>query len=92
MDIRLSGTKPDLTFAKFKAERHRLKRAEILDLNRLIVRCAEDHVFYRDDLAWVENFVAKNQCYRVEAVTHKLPHQSGDLLISTQRIVARDAR
>lgn len=90
-DVRLSRTTPDLTFAKFQAEPSRLKRAEVIDLNRLIVRCAENYVFYRDNLAWIENFVAKNQRYYVEAVTQKLPHEGGDVLVSTQRIVSRDA-
>lgn len=90
-DIQLSGTKPDLGFAKFKAVPRRLKRAEILGLNRLIVRCAEDLILYRDDREWIEGFVAKNRSYHVEPVTQKLPHGTGDLLVSTQRILARDA-
>jgi hypothetical protein len=89
-DIRLSHARPDLTFAKFRAVPSRLKRAEVVELNRLIVRCAEDHVFYRDDLDWIENFVAKNGRYHVEAVTHRLAREDGDLLVSTQRIVPRD--
>src|SRR5580704_4435551 len=53
-DIRLSRTKPDLTFAKFRATSRKLKRNEILDLNRLIVQCAEDLILYCDDRAWIE--------------------------------------
>ena len=59
-DIRLSRTKPDLGFAKFRAASRRLKRSEILSLNRLIVRCAEDLILFRDDHDWIEDFVAKN--------------------------------
>jgi hypothetical protein len=89
-DIRLSGTKPDLSFAKFKAAPRKLRRVEILDLNRLIVRCAEDLILYRDDLDWIEGFVTKNRRYHIEPVTHTLSHGSGDdLLVSTQRILAR---
>jgi Protein of unknown function (DUF4238) len=87
-DIRLSGTKPDITFAKFKAMPRRLKRTEVLEINRLLVRCAEDLIFFRDDREWVEGFVAKNRRYRIEPVTQKLPHGTGDLLVSTHRIVA----
>lgn len=89
-DIRLSGTKRDLSFPKFKAAPRRLKRAEVLNLNRLIVRCAEDLILYRDDREWVEGFVAKNQRYRIEPVTQKLSTDTGDLLVSTQRILARE--
>lgn len=88
-DIRLSGTKPDMSFAKFGAASRHLKRAEVLEINRLLVRCAEDTVFFRDDRDWIEGFVAKNRSYRIEPVTHKLPHGSGNLLVSTQRILAR---
>jgi Protein of unknown function (DUF4238) len=73
-DIRLSGTKPDITFAKFKATSRHLKRAEVLGINRLLVRCAEDLVFFRDDQKWIEGFVSKNRRYRIQSVTHKLPH------------------
>lgn len=89
-DIRLSGSKPDLTFSRFKFASRRLKRAEVLEINRLMVRCAEDLIFFRDDREWVEDFVKKNRRYRIEPVTHKLPHGSGTLLVSTHRIAARD--
>ena len=85
-DIRLSGTKQDLSFPKFGAALRRLKRTEVVDLNRLIVRCAEDLILYRDDREWVKGFVAKNQRYRIEPVTQKLSTGTGDLLVSTQRI------
>jgi hypothetical protein len=88
-DVRLSRTKPDLTFAKFKTISRELKRTEILDLNRLIVQCAEDLILYRDDRPWIEDFVTKNRRYRIEPVTQTLRHGTGDLLVSTQRIRAR---
>ena len=85
-DIGLSGTKQDLSFAKFKTSLFRLSRADVVDVNRLIVRCAEELIFFRDDPGGIEGFVAKNQRYRIEPVTQKLPHGTGDLLVSTQRI------
>jgi hypothetical protein len=88
-DIRLSRTPPDLSFAKFKVSSRKLRPKEISDLNRLIVRCAEDLVLYRDDHAWVESFVAKNCRYRVEPVTQTLKHDGGDLIVATHRIQGR---
>ena len=90
-DIRLSGTKPDITFAKFNAMSRHLKRAEVLEINRLLVRSAEDLIFYRDDRKWVESFVSRNRRYRIEPVTHKLPHGTGQLLVSTHRVLAQQA-
>ncbi len=65
-----------------------MKRAEVLEINRLLLRCAEDMIFFREDRDWIEGFVAKNRRYRIEPVTYKIPHGSGYLLISTQRILA----
>lgn len=90
-DIRLSGTKPDLAFPKFSATTRRLMRQELLTLNRLLVQCAEDLIFYRDDSDWVEPFVVKNRHYQVELVTQRLSHETGDVLISTHRICSRSA-
>jgi hypothetical protein len=81
--------KPDITFAKFNATSRHLKRAEVLEINRLLVRCAEDMIFFRDDRDWIEGFVSKNRRYRIEPVTHKLPHGTGDLLVSTHRVLAQ---
>jgi hypothetical protein len=88
--INLSGREPELTFAKFSARPRRLKRSEVLDVNRLIARCAEDLIFYRDDRAWIEGFVAKNRQYRIEPVTRQVPHGSGVLTVATQRILTRE--
>jgi len=86
-DIRLSGQQPDLSFKTFKAKQHRLKRREVVEINRCIVRCAEDTVFYRDNLDWVVPFISKNRRYRVEGITQRIPHGGGFLNVSTQRIV-----
>jgi hypothetical protein len=88
-DIRLPRMQPDLTFQKFRARGRKLKSREVTDLNRLIVRCAEDLVLFRDDHAWVEDFVTKNRRYRVEPVSHTLSHDSGDVIFSTHRVQAR---
>jgi hypothetical protein len=91
-DIRLSGTKSDLTFAKFEATPRRLHRKEIHGLNVLIARCAEDLIFYRDHHPWTKDLVAKHRRCRVETVTQEVPHGSGKLIVSTQRILAREEK
>jgi len=78
----------DLTFSGFGYRRRDLGRDEVTRLNRLIVRCAEETVFYRDDHAWVRPFVAKNRHYRIEPDTHRVATPSGTLLVLTQRIAA----
>jgi hypothetical protein len=87
-DINLSQTDPDLSFAMFTSSRRTPPRSEIIDLNRLIVRCAEDIVFYRDNHEWISKFVAKNRYYRIEAVTKRVPHADGFWNISKQQVVS----
>jgi hypothetical protein len=87
-DIRLSGAKPDLTFKKFTSRQRRLRHREIIEINRCLVRCAEDMIFYRDKFEWVGPFIEKNRYYRVEGVTRRIPHGGGFMNISTQRIVS----
>jgi hypothetical protein len=89
-DLRLSGTKPDLTFTNFIATPRQVERKEIVCLNRQIIQCAEDLVLYRDDLDWIEKFVAKNRKYRIEPMTQTLAHGTGELLVSTLRIIAHE--
>jgi hypothetical protein len=87
-DVSLSRAIPDFEFRKFRHQHRTPKRSDIIDINRLIVRCAEDMVFYRDDLPWVHQFINKNQHYRIEAVTTRLPHGTGFMNVSRQRIVS----
>jgi hypothetical protein len=62
-------------------------RSEIIEINRLIVRCAEDMVFYRDNYEWIGKFVAKNRYYRVESATKQVPDAEGFLIYSQRQIV-----
>lgn len=88
-DVTLDTDRADFSFANFGYLSRRPSRNELRELNRSIVRCAEDLVFYRDDHAWVRPFVSKNRWYRVEPRTDSLPSDAGTFLISTQSVVAR---
>jgi hypothetical protein len=90
-DMRLSGAKPDITFSKFSGTTRHLKRSEVLEINRMLVRCAEDTIFFRDDRDWIPSFVEKNRRYRIETVTHKFTHGSRQIEVSTHRIAAQPA-
>lgn len=90
-DVRLSRAKPDLSFANFRCRHRTLSRAEILKVNRLIVQCAEDLIFYRDDQDWIERFVAKHRHYRIESVTERIPHGNGFLTVVRLRVADRRA-
>ncbi len=47
-DIQLAGKAPDFSFARFSSTQRILRRSEVVEINRLIVKCAEDLVIYRD--------------------------------------------
>lgn len=56
---------------------------EVVDLNRAIVRCAEELVFYRDEAPWVVPFVDANRHYRVTAVSESIPRGRGSVLMTS---------
>jgi Protein of unknown function (DUF4238) len=64
--------KIDLSFSKLTSVHRKLSRKDVVDLNRLIARCAEDCVFYRDDHDWVRAFIAKHRNYRINPVTRAI--------------------
>ena len=89
-DVSLSGTKPDLSFKKFTSRYLYPSRSDIVNINRLLVRCAENIVFYRDNLPWIAEFIKKNRNYRIGAFSKRIPINGGLREISTQRVAAYD--
>ncbi len=87
-DLTIDKNLADFSFANFHCRRRSISQKEAVEINRLIVRCAEDTVFYRDDSAWVQRFIAKNRHYRVESSISKQPTRNGSLLISRLKIVS----
>jgi preprotein translocase subunit Sec61beta len=77
---------PDYSFSGFRRNIRKLSRSEVMNINRLIVRCAETTVFFRDNYEWVSSFVKKNANFRIEMRTVKIPYEKGDLLWTTQEI------
>jgi hypothetical protein len=86
-DLTLERDKIDFTFPNFRYRFARLRRAELTDINRLIVRCAENLVFYRNYEKWIRDFIRKNRHFRIETITRKFPVHNGILNIFTQAIV-----
>jgi hypothetical protein len=76
----------DLSFRHFGFRSYEISRYELVQINRLLVRCAEDVVFYRDDRPWVRPFVEKNRSFHVEAETRTVAAPRGGALISSLRV------
>jgi len=80
---------PDFTFPNFSFRVRDISRPEAVAINQLIVQCAEDVVFYRDDHAWVRRFVSKHGTLGIETVSQEFQTPKGFLLLARQRIVRR---
>ncbi|MBE9529341.1 MAG: DUF4238 domain-containing protein, partial [Proteobacteria bacterium] len=65
-DSSLDRKQLDLSFSRFSYRNCKINHKKIVKLNRLIVRCAEDLIFYNNDFSWVKRFVDKNRHYRIE--------------------------
>ena len=76
----------DFSFAGFNCRTRKISRFEIMRVNRLIVRCAEETVFFRDNYPWVSTFVKRNAGYRINPVTRKMPTGKGTVIWFTQEI------
>lgn len=87
----MQGQKPDFEFSKFSSVRRKLSGHRILDVNRLIVRSAEDCVFYKDQHDWIPGFVKKNRYYRLETTTRDAPNGKSGFWFS-QQIVLREPK
>jgi hypothetical protein len=85
-DPTLARDKIDFAFPNFRHKFRRLRHAEVVEINRLIVRSAEDFVFYRDDKPWVREFIRKNRHFRIETITRQFPVDRGILNLSSQTI------
>lgn len=80
----------NLFFPKFNYRNRKISHKDVIDINRLIVRCAEELVFYRDDYPWIKPFVTKNRYYRVEGLTSRSATPTGGtLLVATQRLLSK---
>ena len=87
-DISRDRTQIDFTFSKFTCLKRNIGHGDVVKINTLLVRCAEETVFYRDNHPWVQAFIQKNQHYRIETCGKELKTATGTLLFSTQSVVA----
>lgn len=87
-DPSLDRERFDFSFPFFQHTFRKISRSEVEKINRLIVRCAESTVFFRDQYAWVPSFVRNNSRFRVEIRTQTIPHTAGSTLFFQEEIVA----
>lgn len=91
-NIMIEKDNADFSFSNFRYEIRELSRKEVVSINRLIVRCAESIVFFRDDKEWIAKFIEKNAQFRIEINTCKIPQGKGTLLWSMMEVVDTKCR
>lgn len=74
------------SFKFFSSNIRKVDLREIAKVNTIIVRCAENLVFYRDNNDWVMPFLKKNRAYKIETRTVSTPQKGGFKLWSTTEV------
>lgn len=80
----------DLSFPRFGYQRRRLGVTEVRRLNQLIVRGAEQLVFYGEEQGWMKWFLERNRNFRVECQVTPFETADGTLMQSEQLIAPYD--
>jgi hypothetical protein len=91
-DIAAKKLSGDFSFPSFRARLVKPSFQETCGVNRGIVRCAEDLVFFGQLSEWVEGFLRKNRSFRLEPETAQIPVGGGFLNLSTIRIRPLEAK
>ncbi|MDD2764934.1 MAG: DUF4238 domain-containing protein [Opitutaceae bacterium] len=74
-------------FASFRYRTPTLNHRDVVEINRLIVRCAETIVFYPKEQPWIAKFVKANADFRIEPKSTNIPYGAGGTLQISTSIV-----
>lgn len=85
-DKSLKGRAPDLQFKEFFCVVKKQSVDDVRRINRLLIQCAEDMVFFGTEADWITKFITRNRGYRIEAVTVPAIQSGKKGLIVTHRI------
>jgi hypothetical protein len=80
-----------LDFADFRYCVRSPSAGESRNINRTIVRCAEDLVFSSRAADWLVRFVSKNRRFQLDILNDSIQMESGTLFRGRQLVVDRDA-
>lgn len=85
-DVKVDQEQIDLNFSRFSYKRKKLNSKRVAKINRLIVRCAEELVFFCEERQWTSKFIEKNCGFRINPRTQMMKTPGGKILISTQDV------
>jgi hypothetical protein len=89
-DLSFNWRDADESLSRLRFSRHRLSRSEVHRINTMIVRAAEDLVFFYRDIDWIPRFVERNRNYRSDNVREEIPARGGSLVVFRHQIVPFD--
>ncbi len=90
----LPGTRrryEDLKFSDFQWRKLYPPRAEVVSINRQLIKCAEEHVFFRDNEPWIPHYVKKYSQYNIQGTASNTRTDLGILVSSRHEITERTA-
>lgn len=87
--MNIDTQKPDYNFSEFRYRFVKPKRNEIVELNRLLVRCAENMVFFHKYFDWIFPFIKKNSNYYIEPHIYEVPAGESQYNFYTSRVVKK---
>ena len=87
-DNNLLDKSTSLDFRNFSFSIREVTRQEVIKINRIFVRSAENTVFYRDEQNWITKFITKNRNFRIEIETVQIPRQKGTLQFAWETTMA----
>ena len=79
----------NIPFKNFEYRRQDLKHSEVIEINKLLVPCAEHLVFYHKELEWIPKFVADNANFRIETKSKLINNGNGNTLIHMSEEIVR---
>jgi len=79
----------DLDFSRNRTALIEASKRDVVEINEVVVRSAEETVFFRDNDGWVDRFVSKHRHYRLENTNIATDDDEGRILTSVVRIMPR---
>lgn len=79
----------NFSFKNFSYRKYSIKKPEAIALNRLLVRCAENEVYYRTSFPWINDFVRHNRHYQLGHITKSFGLPGRRLLMNGYAIVKK---
>lgn len=80
---------PDPNFSNFGFIVKEIRRKEVVDINRLLVKCADRMIFSRDKRSWTESFIKKYSDYHMDTTINEIPAGKGNYILFSSKPIKK---